>query len=101
MNYDNKNLFFNKLWHGILIGFLLPMIIFVFYYLYRFGQYSFPEYLSFLFESKKFVGVLSISVLPNLAPFFLLVNTDRLSSGRGVLTATIIIGVAIFIIKLF
>jgi len=99
MHVDDRSLFFNKIGYGLIVGFLMPVISFLLYYIFRFGNNSFTEYLHFLIESKKIVNVLSLSVLPNLAPFMLLINSSRYSSGRGVLTATIILGVIIFILK--
>lgn len=100
MNYDDKSLFFNKIWHGLIVGFTFPIIFFLLYYIFRFGHYGFTEYMHFLVESKKLVSVLSLSILPNLAPFMLLINSSRYSSGRGVLAATIILGIVVFILKL-
>lgn len=99
MNYDDKSLFFNKIIYGLLVGFLSPIVFFMIYYIFRFEQYSFPEYLRILVESKKLVSVLSLTVLPNLGPFMLFINSNRYSAGRGVLAATIIIGIIIFILK--
>ena len=99
MHVDDRSLFFNKIGYGLIVGFLTPVISFILYYIFRFGNHSFVDYLHFLIESKKLVNVLSLSVLPNLAPFMLLINSSRYSSGRGVLAATIVLGVIIFILK--
>lgn len=99
MNYDDKSLFFNKIWHGVLIGFILPVLIFLIYYIFRFGHYQFADYLSFLVKSEKLANVLSISVLPNLVPFMLLINSHRYSAGRGVLGATVLLGIMVFVLK--
>lgn len=99
MHIDDRNLFFNRLSYGLLIGFLLPILSFIMYYVFRFGHTTFSNYLNILIESKKIVNVLSLSVLPNLAPFMLLINSSRYSSGRGVLTATVLLGIVIFILK--
>jgi len=99
MNYDDKTLFFNKIIYGLLVGFISPAVFFLIYYIFRFEQYSFSEYIRILVESKKLVNVLSLTVLPNLGPFMLFINSNRYSSGRGVLAATIILGIVIFIMK--
>jgi hypothetical protein len=99
MHIDDRNLFFNRLSYGLLVGFLLPVLSFLMYYVFRFGHTTFSNYLNVLIESKKIVNVLSLSVLPNLAPFMLLINSSRYSSGRGVLTATVLLGIVIFILK--
>ena len=99
MHVDDRSLFFNKLGYGLIVGFVTPAVFFLLYYIFRFGQLSFTDYLGFLVESKTLVNVLSLVVLPNLAPFMLLINSSRYSSGRGVLTATVLEGVLIFILK--
>lgn len=99
MNYDDKTLFFNKIIYGLLVGFISPVVFFLIYYIFRFEQFSFSEYIRILVESKKLVNVLSLTVLPNLGPFMLFINSNRYSSGRGVLAATIILGIVIFIMK--
>ncbi|MCX6228428.1 MAG: hypothetical protein NTV75_04515 [Bacteroidia bacterium] len=99
MHIDNRNLFFNRVSYGLLVGFLMPILSFVMYYMFRFGHTTFLDYIHILIESKKIANVLSLSVLPNLAPFMLLINSSRYSSGRGVLAATIVLGVIIFILK--
>jgi hypothetical protein len=99
MYIDDKSLFFNKIVYGLVVGLITPILSFLLYYIFRFGQYGFTDYLGFLIESKKLVNVSSLAVLPNLAPFMLFINSGRYSSGRGVLTATIVLGVIIFIWK--
>ena len=99
MYVDDRSLFFNKIGYGLGIGLIAPIVFFLLYYIFRFGQLSFADYLRFLIESKKLVNVLSLVVLPNLAPFMLFINSSRYSSGRGVLTATVLEGVLIFILK--
>jgi hypothetical protein len=96
-NYDDKTLFINKIVYGMIIGILCPCLFFLLNYIFRFGQYSFTNYLNFLIESKKLVSVISLTVFPNLIPFMLFINTNRYSSGRGVLASTIILGILIFI----
>jgi len=99
MHYDDPSLFFNKLSYGILVGLVSPVVFFMIYYIFRFEQYGFGEYVRILVESKKLANVLSLTVLPNLAPFMLFINSNRYSAGRGVLGATVVLGVIIFILK--
>jgi len=99
MNYDDKSLKFNKTGYGFLVGVICPCVCFLLYYFFRFSQYSFIDYLHFLGESKKLANVMSITILPNLIPFMLSINSCRYSAGRGVLAATITLGIIIFILK--
>jgi len=97
INYDDKALFLNKISYGIIIGIICPVLFFVLNYIFRFSRYNFSEYLQFLIESKKLISVISLTILPNLIPFMLFINSNRYSSGRGVLTSTVIMGILIFI----
>ena len=98
-NYDDQSLFFNKISYGIMVGLISHVLFFILYYIFRFGQFGFADYLHILTETRKLANVLSLTVLPNLAPFMLFVNTNRYSAGRGVLGATVVLGVLIFILK--
>jgi hypothetical protein len=89
----------NSLAFGLIVGLVAPVIFFMLYFLFRFHSTDFAGYLRFLVESKKLVHVMSLSVFPNLIPFFLFVNSSRFRAGRGVLGATLALGIVIFIIK--
>ena len=89
----------NSIVFGLIVGLAAPVIFFLLYFLFRIHGTDFAGYLSFLVESKKLVHVMSLSVLPNLIPFFLFVNSSRFRAGRGVLGATIGLGILIFILK--
>ncbi len=69
------------------------------YFLFRIHSTDFGAYLKFLVETKKLVHVISLAVFPNLVPFLLLVNSGRYRAGRGVLGATIILGIIVFVLK--
>jgi hypothetical protein len=97
INYDDKALFLNKISYGMIIGIVCPVLFFLLNYIFRFGKYSFTEYLQFLIESKKLISVISLTIFPNLIPFMLFINHNRYSSGRGVLTSTVIFGILVFI----
>lgn len=90
----------NSIVFGLVIGLLLPFVSFLLYFLFRIHSTDFIGYIMFLIESKKFLPVMSLSVFPNLIPFFLFINSSRFRSGRGVLGATIAMAVFIFILKI-
>jgi hypothetical protein len=96
-NYDDKTLFINKLSYGVIIGIITPILFFLLNYIFRFSQYNFTDYMRFLVQSKKLISVISITIFPNIIPFMLFINTNRYSSGRGVLTSTVILGILVFI----
>jgi hypothetical protein len=97
-----QNQFFtrNTLLLGVVIGLGLPIISFFLYFLFRIHSTSFSDYFKFLLASGKIVHVMSISVVPNLAPFFFFINSNRFQTARGILGSTIGIAILIFTIKL-
>jgi hypothetical protein len=100
-NYDDKTLFINKISYGVIIGIISPVIFFILNYIFRFRQYNFTDYMRFLIESRKLISVISLTVFPNIIPFMLFINSNRYSSGRGVLTSTVILCILIFIFYFF
>jgi len=100
-NFDDKTLFVNKISYGVIIGLLCPVLFFILNYIFRFKQYNFSDYMGFLIESKKLISVISLAIFPNIIPFMLFINSNRYSSGRGVLTSTVILGILVFIFYFF
>jgi len=90
---------YNSIAFGVLAGLVTPVIFFMLYFLFRIHSTDFAGYLKFLIESKKLVHVISLVVFPNLIPFFLFLNSSRYRAGRGVLGATIVLGIVIFVLK--
>ncbi len=90
---------YNSFIFGVLAGIITPLIFFLLYFLFRIHSTDFERYLSFLIETKKLVHVISLAVFPNLIPFLLLVNSGRYRAGRGVLGATIVLGIVVFVLK--
>jgi hypothetical protein len=79
----------NKLYLGIIVGIIAPMI--TAYSLYRstyFGEYSFPEFLQGLIAIKSMGQLISISAIPNLAVFILAVTYEKYIFGKGLVVAT-------------
>jgi hypothetical protein len=90
----------NRFWLGSLLGVFFPIAFFLLYFLFRFKDLSFSQYLQFLFQTGKYVHVISFAVFSNIMPFMFFVRSNRFKSGRGVMTITILFVVAIFIMKL-
>jgi len=84
---------------GLILGLLLPVITFVAIYFVQFSQYNMEEFMMYLFGFSVLTKVMSLCVLPNLGLFFLFIRRNLLFSARGMLMATIIFGVGVFILK--
>jgi len=90
--YDNLKL-------GLILGILAPALTMFVVYLIWFTQYDFSELLDFLLKKRLFTKIVSLCVLPNLALFFLFLNKNFYRSGRGILMATIIFAIFVFVTK--
>ena len=81
------------------MGVLLPLLVMLLFYLFKFSDYPLQHFREQLFEMKLISKYMSICVYPNLLLFFIFIWKDRLLSARGVLLATILLAIGVFIIK--
>jgi len=91
----------NRFWLGFLLGLCFPFVFFLLYFLFRFRDLTFGNYIQILIQTGKIVHVISLAVFSNLIPFMFFVRTDRFKSGRGVMTVTILFVISIFVIKFY
>ena len=89
----------NKFWLGFLLGLGFPLVFFMLYFLFRFRDLSFGEYIHILIQTGKYVHVISLAVFSNLIPFMFFVRTNRFKSGRGVMAITILFVIFVFVMK--
>ena len=93
---------FNKLSIGLVSGILIPIIsILIFYFVnkYRFG--SFERFVRHFVVYHLTSHLVSLSVIPNMAVFYLFIKKNFLYSAKGVVLATLIYGVVIVILRFF
>ncbi len=84
---------------GLLLGLLAPALTMLIVYLVGFADYGFNELIDLLLSKKVFTKLLSLCVIPNLALFFLFLNKNYYYSARGVLLATVLFALFVFITK--
>ncbi len=90
----------NKLYIGLIIGLILPIVTSWLIFYFRFGNsLSMNEFVTGLMEAHGFTKLLSLSVLPNLAIFMIAIKLDRLLAARGIVTATLVYALAIIILR--
>lgn len=82
---------------GIISGIIAPAIVFFFLHTFTFNRVT-PEY--FYSSPGILAKMISLSLLGNLAAFFLFLKYDFELSARGVLFATFIYGAGILVLKL-
>lgn len=78
----------NNLPLGMLLGLVSPFIVLFGINVYSFPEMSFGLFLKTAWEVKTLDQWLVMSLLFNLAVFFLFVNINRLYSARGVVIST-------------
>ena len=98
---------FNKLYIGIIIGLILPFIVFfilLLNYAHQMGA-SVKEVINFIFTTKGFFkNLMSFSqfnLLPplsNLAIFYLFLRKEYYKSIRGIILSTFLIAVFVFVV---
>lgn len=90
---------FNNIRLGLLLGILAPVLTMFIIYLLKFTNYGFQELVEMLVAKKVFTKIISLCVIPNLALFFLFLNKNYFRSARGVLLATLLFAIFVFITK--
>lgn len=89
----------NNLYLGLVLGLLIPVIALFIFYFSTYNNQSIIDYLSHLISIDIVTQLVSLCVVPNLLLFFIFIWTNKLYSARGVLFATIIYTIIVFIIK--
>ena len=93
---------FNKQIIGLISGLLVPIIaIFVFYLFNKYRLGSFEYFVNRFVMLHLTSHIVSLSVIPNMAVFYLFIKKNFLHSARGVVLSTMIYGVIIIVLKLF
>ncbi|MDY6800128.1 MAG: hypothetical protein SVU94_02770 [Bacteroidota bacterium] len=90
---------FNNFTLGLILGILAPIVTMLIVYFSRFTQYVFTELIDYLIDTQIFTKIVSLCVIPNLILFFVFIWLNYLYSARGVLMATIIFAIFVFVTK--
>lgn len=94
-----ENTKFNHLIIGFIIGLLAPTIGITIFYFTKFESIGISEFLKISVEEKMLSPLLSLSAVINLGVFYLFIQFDKLKTGRGIILATFIYGLAIVLLK--
>lgn len=90
----------DKMLSGMVVGFVLPVLVFLIVYLVSYGDRSFAEYIGRIENRNVVTHFISLCVFPNVFAFLLFNRLDKEQSARGVLGITIIWALAVFLIKM-
>ncbi len=91
---------FDNLWLGATVGIIAPFITLIILvntvYPKGYLEEMYSNMLVYIIAPK----IISLSAIPNLAFFMLSIYTNRYKTSKGILGATIILAVVVFILKL-
>lgn len=90
---------YDKMAFGIITGLLLPVIIYLFFYIFSKGHLSLPEYFNKIIKADIITHIISLCVFPNIILFLLFNRLDMLKATRGVLGITIFWAIVVFSVK--
>jgi hypothetical protein len=75
---------FDKIYIGLALGMIVPLIVFFFYFLFRHGNVEFFRYLGLLHRYGLLFKVISLCVLVDLPVFYIFIQFKYWRSARGV-----------------
>lgn len=84
---------------GTILGLIVPIIALVFFNNSVTKNETFTALMNNLVSKGILASVLSMMVLPNLLLFFLFLKMEKMKSVKGVIAATIIFGIIVYIAK--
>lgn len=91
----------SQIWMGLGMGLLTAFVVSLVVFLRTNPGLSAADYFNFFVYSKLLSGILSVSLIANLGLFYLFLKLDKDQISKGVLAATVIVGILIFIMKFF
>lgn len=88
-----------QIWLGFGIGVLTVFLISLAAFLRSNPGFTVSDYFSIFVNGKVLAPLLSVALIGNLAVFFFFININKDYISRGILIATMMIGVLILILK--
>jgi len=92
--------FIDRLATGLIIGLILPVLIFFIVFLVSSCDMGLKAYFDKIISRDVITHFISLCVFPNVFTFLLFNRFDKLRSSKGVLGMTIIWALVVFLIKL-
>jgi hypothetical protein len=96
-----KKIDWDKTWIGFLLGISGPAIAFTIYYLINYTFMTVSGFIDYMKLGNTYTPLISLCVLTNLVPFYLLINKEKYAGTKGVLGATFVWAALIIFLKFF
>ena len=85
---------------GLILGFILPIIVFFLIYLVRFGDSSLEDFFDTFLAQKSLITFFGVwCLVSNIAMFTYYVNTQKDRTAKGIFAMTLIYGIGILLAK--
>lgn len=81
---------------GILIPFIISLVVFI----ETNPNLSYKDYFNIYLHGQLLAAILSLSLLGNLALFFLFLKLEREMISRGIVASTLLVGAVILVLKI-
>lgn len=96
-----KKFDWDKVWVGLVLGIVAPLIVFTLYYFINYNYMKISNFISYLRMGNTYTPLVSLCVLANLLPFYIMINKEKYQGTKGVLGATFIWAALIIFLKFF
>ena len=86
---------------GLILGFIAPIIVFLFVYLFKFSGYTLDAFLRVFLNEKKIITFWGVwCLVGNIALFTYYINTSKDRTAKGIFAVTVVYGIGILLLKL-
>lgn len=91
----------DKIWIGLAMGIALPIIVFYLYYLVKFGEIQFFDYLRSLHYYRLLFKIMSLCVLSDLPLFYVFIQFKYYRGARGIVMACFLFAFGVMGYRIF
>ncbi|MDB5197712.1 MAG: hypothetical protein JWP88_2083 [Flaviaesturariibacter sp.] len=85
---------------GFALGLIVPMLIFLGIYYYRFSAYDFGAFTNLFFREKQLVTFFGAwCLVGNIALFTIYINSNRDRTAKGIFAVTLLYGIGVLLLK--
>jgi hypothetical protein len=85
---------------GLVLGLIMPLLVFVLIYFFRFSAYDFNEFVRVFFSEKKLITFFGAwCLVGNIALFTIYINSGRDQTAKGIFAITLLYGIGVLLLK--
>lgn len=92
---------YDTLANGFALGFLLPLVIFLVFYMIRYSEMPLSDFVAHLWKMKLLIKILSLCGFANLLIFIWFYRSKMDRASRGVIAATFLYALVVLLSTIF